>query len=196
MLDDFSQHVPHPYFDAKDGELLIGGRRVSVIATELGHTPFYAYDRAVMTRKVHELRTALPKDVEIHYAMKANPMPEVVEHFCSLLDGIDVASADEMDVALAAGESAGRVSFAGPGKSPSELERAVEAGIVVNMESVLEMRRLAAIAGSRPVVGSSRNHSSGLLSIERAKVRRCFMPLENSPARTWPLPSRPTSRSS
>lgn len=155
MLDDFSQHVPHPYFDAKDGELLIGSRRVSEIATELGRTPFYAYDRAVMTRKVHELRTALPKDVEIHYAMKANPMPEVVEHFCSLLDGIDVASADEMDVALAAGESAGRVSFAGPGKSPSELERAVEAGIVVNMESVLEMRRLAAIAvraGVRPRV--------------------------------------------
>ena len=103
MLDAFSQHAPHPYFDAQDGELLIGGRKVSTIAAELGRTPFYAYDRAVMTRKVQELRAALPAEVEIHYAMKANPMPAVVRHFCGLVDGIDVASAGEMDVALAAG---------------------------------------------------------------------------------------------
>lgn len=155
MLDAFSQHAPHPYFEAKDGELLIGGRKVSAIAAELGRTPFYAYDRAVMTRKVHELRTTLPKQVEIHYAMKANPMPEVVKHFSGLLDGIDVASAGEMDVALAAGASPARVSFAGPGKRLSELERAVAAGIVVNMESTLEMQRLAEIAwraGVRPKV--------------------------------------------
>ena len=146
MLDDFTQHAPHPYFDAQDGELLIGGRKVSAIAEEVGRTPFYAYDRAVMNRKVQELRAALPKAVEIHYAMKANPMPAVVRHFCGLVDGIDVASAGEMDVALAGGMRPNLVSFAGPGKTPAELERAVAAGIVINMESELEMRRLAEIA--------------------------------------------------
>lgn len=155
MLDAFTQHAPHPYFDAEDGELLIGGRKVSAIADDLGRTPFYAYDSAVMTRKVRELRAALPSAVEIHYAMKANPMPAVVRHFCGLVDGIDVASAGEMDVALSAGMRPELVSFAGPGKSPAELERAVAAGIVVNMESELEMQRLAAIArrtGLRPKV--------------------------------------------
>jgi diaminopimelate decarboxylase len=154
-LDAFSQHAPHPYFDAKDGELLIGNRKVSAIANELGRTPFYAYDRAVMSRKVAELRAALPADIEIHYAMKANPMPAVVRHFCGLVDGIDVASAGEMDVALAAGMRPELVSFAGPGKTPDELERAVAAGIVINMESALEMRRIAEIArrtGRRPKV--------------------------------------------
>jgi diaminopimelate decarboxylase len=155
MLDTFSQHAPHPYFEAKDGELLIGGRKVSEIAAEIGRTPFYVYDRAVMNRKVHELRAALPAEVEIHYAMKANPMPEVVRHFCDLADGIDVASAGEMDAALAAGMRPELISFAGPGKTPAELERAVAAGIVINMESELEMRRLAEIArraGKRPKV--------------------------------------------
>ena len=38
------------------------------------------------------------------------------------------------------------VSFAGPGKTPAELERAVTAGVVINMESELEMRRIAEIA--------------------------------------------------
>jgi diaminopimelate decarboxylase len=155
MLDDFTQHAPHPYFDSRDGELLIGGRTVSSIAAELGRTPFYAYDRAVMKSKVQELRAALPREVEVHYAMKANPMPAVVRHFCGLVDGIDVASAGEMDVALAAGMRPDLVSFAGPGKTPAELERAVAAGIVINMESELEMRRLAEIArrtGQRPKV--------------------------------------------
>lgn len=146
MLDAFTQHAPHPYFDAVEGELLVGGRKVTAIAAELGRTPFYVYDSAVMTRKVRELRAALPAAVEIHYAMKANPMPAVVRHFCGLVDGIDVASAGEMDVALAAGMQPGLVSFAGPGKTPAELERAVTAGIVINMESELEMQRLAAIA--------------------------------------------------
>jgi diaminopimelate decarboxylase len=154
-LDAFSQHAPHPYFESRDGELLIGGQKVSALAAHIGQTPFYAYDRAVMTRKVQELRAALPADLELHYAMKANPMPAVVAHFAGQVDGIDVASAAEMQVALDVGVAPGLISFAGPGKSVSELERAAAAGIVINMESELEMRRLAAIAqrtGVRPRV--------------------------------------------
>jgi diaminopimelate decarboxylase len=181
MLDAFSQHAPHPYFEAKDGELLIGGRKVSEIAAEIGRTPFYVYDRAVMTRKVQEMRAALPAEVEIHYAMKANPMPEVVKHFCDLVDGIDVASAGEMDVALAAGMRPDLISFAGPGKAPSELARAVAAGIVIIMESELEMRRIAEIArrtGMRPKVAvrslsSARCRSSSGAFTSTAGRRTC-----------------------
>jgi diaminopimelate decarboxylase len=145
-LDAFSQHAPNPYFEAKDGELLVAGRKISAIAEEIGRTPFYVYDRSIMTRKVQELRAALPADVEIHYAMKANPMPAVVKHFCSRVDGIDVASAGEMQVALEAGMPPDHISFAGPGKTPAELELAVAAGVIINMESELEMRRTADIA--------------------------------------------------
>ena len=154
-LDAFTQHATHPYFTAPDGVLLIGGRRVTDIADEVGRTPFYVYDKAVMSRKVAELRAALPRGLHLHYAMKANPMPAVVRHFCALVDGIDVASAREMQVAIAAGMNPARISFAGPGKSPVELEQAIAAGIVINMESGLEMRRIAEIAtraGCRPKV--------------------------------------------
>jgi diaminopimelate decarboxylase len=154
-LSAFTQHAPSPYYSADGSELLVGGRRVSDLARDAGRTPFYVYDRGVMTRKVNELRAALPGELEIHYAMKANPLPAVVAHFCGQVDGIDVASAGEMRVALAAGMKPALVSFAGPGKSVSELEAAVAAGIVLNMESELEMRRIAAIAqrtGTRPSV--------------------------------------------
>jgi len=154
-LDAFKQHAAHPYFQVAGNELQLGGQSVTTLVNEAGRTPVYFYDRGVMTRKVQELRAALPRGIHLHYAMKANPMPDVVRHFCGLVDGIDVASAREMDVAIAAGMSPDLISFAGPGKTIDELERAVAAGIVLNMESELEMRRLADIArrtGKRPRV--------------------------------------------
>jgi len=154
-LDHFPQHVANPYYSAEDGVLLVGGRKVTEIAAQAGRTPFYLYDRVVMTRRVAELRAVLPTGLHLHYAIKANPMQAVVQHFRGLVDGFDVASVREMQIALDAGMPAELISFAGPGKTPQELERAVAAGIVVNMESEREMERIAAIAarsGRRPKV--------------------------------------------
>jgi diaminopimelate decarboxylase len=125
-------------FPVDGDDMLIGGMPVRLLAEKMGQTPFYAYDRALMSARVAELRAALPRDVRLHYAMKCNPMPDVVAHFVPLVDGIDVASANEMDVALSAG--AKHVSFAGPGKSAGDIERAVAAGIVLNIESERELR--------------------------------------------------------
>ncbi|HWJ06236.1 MAG TPA: alanine racemase, partial [Steroidobacteraceae bacterium] len=155
MTLSFPLHAPTPYFSTRDGHLVIGGHTVAELARAVDRTPIYVYDRAVMTRKVQELRAVLPREVEVHYAMKANPMPAVVKHFAGIVDGIDLASAAEMDVALAAGMAPGLLSFAGPGKRPEELERAVAAGVVINMESFREMHRIAEIArrtGTRPKV--------------------------------------------
>lgn len=145
-LDAFAQHSAHPWFEARDGELMIGGQTVSQIVAEAGRTPLYLYDRGVMNRKVDGLRAALPAEIGLHYAIKANPMPEVVRHMAGLVDGLDVASANEMQVALATGTKPSDISFAGPGKSVAELEQAIGAGIVINMESPLEMQRIATIA--------------------------------------------------
>jgi len=75
--------------------------------------------------------------------MKANPMPAVVQHLAGLVDGLDVASAREMLTALDTPMAAGRISFAGPGKTEAELSQALAAGITVNLESEAEMRTLA-----------------------------------------------------
>jgi diaminopimelate decarboxylase len=82
-------------------------------------------------------------------------MPEVVKHLAGLVDGLDIASAGELKIALASGIPPAAISFAGPGKTDAELDRALAAGIVVNLESEGEMERLAAIgkrAGIRPRV--------------------------------------------
>jgi len=128
--------------------MLFAGRRLTDIAAEIGTTPFYAYDRRAISERVAELRRQLPSGLQLHYAMKANPMPAVVAHLVPLVDGLDVASAGELEVALAAGGAARTISFAGPGKTLLDLERALAAGITVNVESPGELRRLAALAAT------------------------------------------------
>lgn len=153
-----SASLPHAAIDGldiRDGQLLIGGRKVGDIHAAAGRSPLYVYDTARMTRRVAELREALPQSLHLHYAIKANPLPAVVKHFAGLVDGFDVASAGELQVALAAGMAPGRISFAGPGKSEDELFRAVRAGITIHVESERELGLLAAMArreGCRPAV--------------------------------------------
>jgi diaminopimelate decarboxylase len=137
-------HAPMPQFPFAGGELQVGGRPLSRVAAQVGQTPFYAYDRALLAARVAELRAALPPAVKLHYAMKANPMPALVQFMAGLVDGIDVASAGELKVALDAGADPAEVSFAGPGKREGELRQAVAAGVLVNVESRRELPVLAA----------------------------------------------------
>jgi len=133
-------------FAVRQGELVVGGKRLSTLAEQVGQTPFYAYDRALLKARVAELRSALPAAVKLHYAMKANPMPAVVGLMTGLVDGIDVAAAGELKVALDAGVNQQEVSFAGPGKRDAELRQAVAAGVLVNLESFREVGALAAFS--------------------------------------------------
>ncbi len=143
-------HAPMTQFAVVDDCLQIGGIPLTRLAQRVGGTPFYAYDRGLLSARVAALREHMPKDVHLHYAVKANPMPAVVQHLSRLVDGLDVASAGEMMVALDTGMAAALVSFAGPGKSDAELARAAAAGIVVNVESEREVEVLAQISHHSP----------------------------------------------
>lgn len=129
-------------FGSEGGQLTVGGVPLSRLAARVGSTPFFAYDRAAITARVETVRAALPDRVSLGYAVKANPMPAVVQHLAGLVDSLDVASAGEMSVALDAGHPAAHISFAGPGKTDDELRQAVAAGVTVEVESRTELQRL------------------------------------------------------
>lgn len=149
MSVPFPQHCASPYYESSGAELLVAGRPISALASEIGHTPFYVYDRSVIKRQIAALRAVLPHQVDLHYAIKANPMPELVRFVSSLVDGLDVASGRELETALTTRLDREDISFAGPGKSVAELRRAIEAGIVINLESPRELREIIAIAAAR-----------------------------------------------
>jgi diaminopimelate decarboxylase len=116
-------------------------KMASVLAST-NATPAFIYDLSIVQDRVASLRAALPEGVGIHYAMKANPLPEMVAAIVPLVDGIDIASGGELPIALAAG--AKHISFAGPGKRDDEIEAAISAGITLNLESEGEANRALA----------------------------------------------------
>ena len=132
-------------YDTIDGQLAIGGVPLERLAARVGSTPFFAYDRQRLNERVGSLRAALPGRVNLSYAVKANPMPAVVQHLAGLVDSFDVASAGEMLTALDTPMPASRVSFAGPGKTDAELKQAVAAGVTIEMESANEAARVVRI---------------------------------------------------
>ncbi|MFZ4699246.1 MAG: pyridoxal-dependent decarboxylase, exosortase A system-associated, partial [Candidatus Methylumidiphilus sp.] len=148
----------HPFalpFPIADDSLLMGGVPISLLAERVGQTPFYAYDRHLISERVAQLRSALPADIHLHFAVKSNPMPAVVQHLAGLVDGFDVASAGELKTVLDTAMASEKISFAGPGKTERELRQAVAAGIVVNAESEREILLLGEIGtgmGLRPKV--------------------------------------------
>ncbi|ADE15263.1 pyridoxal-dependent decarboxylase, exosortase system type 1 associated [Nitrosococcus halophilus Nc 4] len=148
-------HSPLNCFPVKDDCLFVGGISLTELATRVGSTPFYAYDRRLISERIQQLRTHLPPGIHLHYALKANPMPALVGYLAPLVDGLDVASLGELRLALDSGMPPETISFAGPGKSDNELAASLAAGIIINMESEGEMERIARLAekqGHRPKV--------------------------------------------
>ena len=132
-------------YEAIDGELAIGGRRVSDLVAEAGRTPLFVYSRAHLDRRVAELRAAIPARVGLNFAVKANPHLAVIGHMAPLVDGFDIASSGELGLCLALGIDPARISFAGPGKRDDELEAAIATGVTLNCESEGEAARALAI---------------------------------------------------
>ena len=73
------------------------------LAEQVGRTPFFAYDRTAIAARIATIKSTLPERLQLSYAVKANPMPALVGHVRPLVDGFDVASKNEMRVALDAG---------------------------------------------------------------------------------------------
>lgn len=133
-------------FAAIDGELAIAGRKVSDLVAQAGSTPLFVYSAERIAARLADLRRALPDQVALHYAVKANPYGPVLEAMAGLVDGFDIASAGELKLVTAAGIAPARISFAGPGKRDDELEAAIATGVTINLESEGEATRALAIA--------------------------------------------------
>ncbi|MGC2110637.1 MAG: diaminopimelate decarboxylase [Candidatus Korobacteraceae bacterium] len=134
-------------FPNSNGELLVGGVGVSKLAEEFG-TPLFVYDQSVMRRKWKLLRSTFP-NFQIYYSVKANPNLNILAFFLAQGAGLEIASAGELHQARVAGCTADRLLFAGPGKTPAEIELALAEGIAeIHAESMTELQRIAAIAAN------------------------------------------------
>jgi len=132
-------------FSSRNGELAIGGEAASALVKKAGGTPLFVYSGAMIAARMAALRAAMPPQLRIHYAMKANPYAPLLEFIADLVDGLDVASGGELAQARASGFLPREISFAGPGKRDPELKQAIATGVTLHCESAGEIARALAL---------------------------------------------------
>lgn len=113
-------------------------------------TPLFIYDAETIKEKYEYLRKNLPEEVDIFYAMKANPNIAVVKQLVNLGAGVEVASEGELYACKKVGVNPEDLIFAGPSKTDEDISMAIELGIyALNAESVGEVERINEIARSK-----------------------------------------------
>ncbi|WP_106639381.1 pyridoxal-dependent decarboxylase, exosortase A system-associated [Allosphingosinicella vermicomposti] len=135
-----------PEFADQAGMLRVGGARADELVARAGDTPLFVYDAGMIASRIARFRAAFGDEIKLHYAIKANPYSQLLNWIANKVDGLDVASAGEMHLALDARTDPHDISFAGPGKRDVELEGAITAGVTLNLESEGEAARALAIA--------------------------------------------------
>ncbi|MDE5744221.1 MAG: diaminopimelate decarboxylase, partial [Paramuribaculum sp.] len=111
-------------------------------------TPFYYYDLDLLKRTLVAINEAVPSNsYKVHYAMKANANPAILEVIKNAGLGVDTVSGGEIEAAVSAGFSPEKIVFAGVGKTDAEIAIALETGIGnFNIESEPELEVISEIA--------------------------------------------------
>ncbi len=142
----------HPFITYRDNTLFTEDTRLSDLAQTHG-TPLFVYSKASMLAALAAYQRGFAgRNVQICYAMKANPALGVIQVFAQAGCGFDIVSAGDMARVLAAGGRAEKIIFSGVGKTRAEMRQALQAGIgCFNVESEAELEVLSEVAASMGV---------------------------------------------
>ena len=137
----------HPFVAYQGNDLFIENVALADLAKSHG-TPLFVYSKAAMLSALSAYQRAFAgRQAQICYAMKANSSLGVLQVFAKAGCGFDIVSGGELDRVLAAGGDAGKVIFSGVGKTRSEMQHALKAGIACfNVESEAELDVLSNVA--------------------------------------------------
>jgi diaminopimelate decarboxylase len=114
-------------------------------AAERWGTPLYVTDLDAAAARLHAYRAAFPGAL-IAYAVKANPDPMLLRRLVAEGAGCEVVTVVELALARRAGCPAERIVMNGVGKRDEEIHLALEAGALVNVESLDELAAVLRIA--------------------------------------------------
>lgn len=118
-------------------------------------TPFYYYDSEVLQKTLDAINeeTSKHENYHVHYAIKANANASVLKLIEKAGLGVDCVSGGEIQAALNAGFDAGKIVYAGVGKSDWEINLGLDANIFCfNVESLEELHIINELAEAKQKV--------------------------------------------
>ena len=109
-------------------------------------TPSLILDLAKVSDAYERLTAALGP-IDVHYAVKCNPTPEIISRLLDLGSSFEVASIHELRIVLRSGAHASDVLFSAPVKSPADIREARRLGIeIFSIDRTAELKKVAACA--------------------------------------------------
>ncbi len=116
-------------------------QKISSLIEREVQTPFYFYDTTLLINTLKQVSaTSKQHGFHVHYALKANSRPELLQIIRPYLEGADCVSGNEVQRAIDTGFSAAQIVFAGVGKSDAEIDLALKHNIFCfNCESMQEL---------------------------------------------------------
>ncbi len=132
------------HLDVKNNQLYIAGFQAEALAKQFA-TPLYVYNGNRIIENFGRIKGAFAGQKakpRIHFAVKANSHLAVLQLLQKEGAFIDAVSPNEVEIALKAGFSKEKILFTGTSVSNSELERLAKAGVMINVDSFSQMRRL------------------------------------------------------
>ncbi|MDP5328736.1 MAG: diaminopimelate decarboxylase [Litorivicinaceae bacterium] len=141
------------FFDYRGDALYAEDVPVADLSAEFG-TPLYIYSKATLLRHLHAYTDALTGHPHlVCFGMKANSNLSVLQLLAEAGAGFDIVSVGELERVLRAGGDPAKVVFSGVGKTPAEMQRALEVGIhCFNVESIAELNLLQQVADGLGVI--------------------------------------------
>ena len=115
-------------------------------------TPFYYYDTELLQQTLDTINEEAGKHAgyKVHYAVKANVNPKVLQLIRHAGLGADCVSGGEIKAALDAGFPANEIVYAGVGKGDWEINLGLDADIFCfNVESVAELEIINELAAAK-----------------------------------------------
>jgi diaminopimelate decarboxylase len=139
-----------PGLDVEDGRLQIAGLDAERLAREYG-TPLFVYDRTRFAENARRLQAALAGTgfpFRVRFALKANPLPQVLEIFRWLGSpgtpesvGLDACSPGEVERAIECGWLPDEISYTGTNVSERDLDVLLAHGVHLNLDAISQIER-------------------------------------------------------
>ena len=171
-------------FECKDGVMMIAGKSAVELVEEFG-SPIYVCDEARIRENYRNIHGAFSRymNTQIHYACKANTSLAILKILEQEGAGIDAVSIGEVKTCLKAGFTPDRIMYTGVNVSDKELKEVADLGVMINVDSICELERLAKIAPQHEISFRITPVSAPVTAIRSSpvpRVRSSVSPSERS----------------
>jgi len=154
----FDRHHPSVYapFEAAEFGPINLPDKLGFISEAMDESsePVFIYSKYILEQRIALLRSILPVDINIHYAVKSNPFAPLLSFIAPMVDGFDIASGGELQRLISAELTNQHISFAGPGKSEKEISLALDHDVVLIAESSHQLATINRLAAFKEIQAS------------------------------------------